>query len=78
MSEEESTLNLQALQDACPDAPWSLTFSYGRALQSSTLKVTSQLSCATLVGVRLSLLCVPQLAIDKRPCSMWAGSLLVM
>ena len=26
MSEEESTLNLQALQDACPDAPWSLTF----------------------------------------------------
>lgn len=38
MSEEESTLNLQALQDACPDAPWSLTFSYGRALQSTTLK----------------------------------------
>jgi fructose-bisphosphate aldolase class I len=38
MSEEESTLNLQALQDECPNAPWSLTFSYGRALQSSTLK----------------------------------------
>jgi len=38
MSEEESTLNLQALQDACPNAPWSLTFSYGRALQSTTLK----------------------------------------
>lgn len=34
MSEEESTLNLQALQDACPNAPWSLTFSYGRALQA--------------------------------------------
>lgn len=33
------TLNLQALQDACPNAPWSLTFSYGRALQSTTLKV---------------------------------------
>ena len=33
MSEEESTLNLQALQEACPNAPWSLTFSYGRALQ---------------------------------------------
>ena len=30
---------LQALQDACPNAPWALTFSYGRALQSSTLKV---------------------------------------
>lgn len=29
---------LQALQDACPNSPWSLTFSYGRALQSSTLK----------------------------------------
>ena len=38
MSEEESTINLQALQDACPNAPWSLTFSYGRALQSTTLK----------------------------------------
>lgn len=38
MSEEESTLNLQALQEACPDAPWSLTFSYGRALQATTLK----------------------------------------
>ncbi|CAL8466203.1 g5739 [Coccomyxa elongata] len=38
MSEEESTLNLQALQDECPNAPWSLTFSYGRALQSTTLK----------------------------------------
>jgi hypothetical protein len=33
MSEEESTLNLQALQEACPNSPWSLTFSYGRALQ---------------------------------------------
>ncbi|KAK9809280.1 hypothetical protein WJX73_000448 [Symbiochloris irregularis] len=38
MSEEEATLNLQALQEEDPDAPWSLTFSYGRALQSATLK----------------------------------------
>lgn len=38
MSEEESTTNLQALQDACPNSPWALTFSYGRALQSTTLK----------------------------------------
>jgi fructose-bisphosphate aldolase class I len=38
MGEEESTLNLQALQEACPNAPWSLTFSYGRALQATTLK----------------------------------------
>lgn len=36
MSEEEATLNLQALQgyEGCP---WSLTFSYGRALQNATL-----------------------------------------
>lgn len=40
MSEEESTLNLQALNEACPNAPWSLTFSYGRALQATTLKVS--------------------------------------
>ena len=38
MGEEEATLNLQALQEACPNAPWALTFSYGRALQSTTLK----------------------------------------
>eukprot|EP00884_Botryococcus_braunii_P007592 jgi/Botrbrau1/16834/Bobra.150_2s0058.1 len=38
MSEYESTLNLQALQEECPNAPWSLTFSYGRALQAATLK----------------------------------------
>lgn len=38
MSEEEATLNLQALQAFGP-TPWSLTFSYGRALQSSTLKM---------------------------------------
>lgn len=41
MSEEESTLNLQALQEECPQAPWSLTFSYGRALQATTLKTWS-------------------------------------
>jgi fructose-bisphosphate aldolase class 1 len=44
MSEEESTLNLQALNEACPNAPWSLTFSYGRALQATTLKVHSDLA----------------------------------
>lgn len=38
-AQEESTLNLQALNEACPNAPWSLTFSYGRALQSTCLKV---------------------------------------
>jgi fructose-bisphosphate aldolase, class I len=29
---------VQALQEACPNPPWALTFSYGRALQSATLK----------------------------------------
>lgn len=38
MGEEEATLNLQQLQIEYPTAPWSLTFSYGRALQSTTLK----------------------------------------
>lgn len=33
---------LQALQEACPESPWSLTFSYGRALQSATLKARRQ------------------------------------
>jgi hypothetical protein len=45
-AEEESTLNLQALQEACPNAPWSLTFSYGRALQATTLKVRRRLQRA--------------------------------
>lgn len=49
MSEEESTLNLQALQDEVKrlgvNTPWRLTFSYGRALQSATLKV--RVSCPT-------------------------------
>lgn len=48
MSEEESTLNLQALQDEVKrlgvNTPWRLTFSYGRALQSATLKVQIQQS----------------------------------
>ena len=38
MSEEESTLNLQALQKYAGKYGWNLTFSYGRALQSATLK----------------------------------------
>ena len=33
-----ATSNLQALQRACPNAPWSLSFSFGRALQDSVLK----------------------------------------
>ena len=38
MGEEESTLNLLQLQKEYPNSPWALTFSYGRALQSTTLK----------------------------------------
>merc|ERR1711871_836219 len=38
MSEEDASLALQAM-NVCPDKkPWSLTFSYGRALQQSVLK----------------------------------------
>lgn len=34
----QTTFSSTAPQIEYPDAPWSLTFSYGRALQSSTLK----------------------------------------
>tara|TARA_B110001452_G_C15199581_1_gene416369 strand:- start:133 stop:1338 length:1206 start_codon:yes stop_codon:yes gene_type:complete len=38
MGAEEATLNLQALALEYPDAPWALSFSYGRALQDGVLK----------------------------------------
>ena len=38
MGAEEATLNLQALAHEYPDAPWALTFSFGRALQDGVLK----------------------------------------
>ncbi|XAR64634.1 Fructose-bisphosphate aldolase [Bertholletia excelsa] len=37
-SEEEATVNLNAMNKFKGKKPWSLTFSYGRALQQSTLK----------------------------------------
>lgn len=37
-SEEEATLNLNAMNAMPAKKPWSLTFSYGRALQQSCLK----------------------------------------
>jgi fructose-bisphosphate aldolase class I len=38
-SEEEATLNLNEMNKITAIArPWALSFSYGRALQSSTLK----------------------------------------
>ncbi|KAJ3681168.1 hypothetical protein LUZ60_015657 [Juncus effusus] len=37
-SEEEATLNLNAMNKFQGKKPWSLTFSFGRALQQSTLK----------------------------------------
>ncbi|NXS50407.1 ALDOC aldolase, partial [Balaeniceps rex] len=40
-SEEEASLNLNAI-NRCPLArPWALTFSYGRALQASALRAWS-------------------------------------
>jgi fructose-bisphosphate aldolase class I len=38
MSEEEASLALNAINQAPGPRPWSLTFSYGRALQQSCLK----------------------------------------
>ena len=38
MGAEEATQNLQLLQRACPEAPWALSFSFGRALQDAVLK----------------------------------------
>lgn len=37
-SEEEATLNLNVMNKLEVLKPWTLTFSFGRALQSSTLK----------------------------------------
>lgn len=37
-SEDEATVNLNAINNAPGPKPWSLTFSYGRALQASVLK----------------------------------------
>ena len=39
------------MQEACPNSPWSLTFSYGRALQSATLKVQPDKLPAQLLPV---------------------------
>jgi len=38
-SEIDATINLNAINRASGRKPWSLTFSYGRALQASVLKV---------------------------------------
>jgi fructose-bisphosphate aldolase class I len=35
---EEATANLNAINQAAPDAPWRLTISYGRALQQPALQ----------------------------------------
>eukprot|EP00002_Diphylleia_rotans_P008871 TRINITY_DN1883_c0_g4_i1.p1 TRINITY_DN1883_c0_g4~~TRINITY_DN1883_c0_g4_i1.p1 ORF type:complete len:361 (-),score=56.35 TRINITY_DN1883_c0_g4_i1:111-1193(-) len=37
-TEEEATLNLNAMNKNHPNQPWALTFSYGRALQATVLK----------------------------------------
>ena len=40
-SEEEATLNLNAINKLQVLKPWTLSFSFGRALQQSTLKIWS-------------------------------------
>jgi fructose-bisphosphate aldolase class I len=37
-SEEEATQHIQAMAEYMPDAPWNVSFSFARALQSSMLK----------------------------------------
>ena len=59
MSEEESTLNLQALQEACPNSPWALTFSYGRALQASGPALPPQIDAPACAGLAWCLLVAP-------------------
>merc|ERR1719474_2576200 len=50
-SEEEATVHLDAL-NKCTVAPkpWALTFSYGRALQASTLKAWGGKDCQVAAG----------------------------
>ena len=38
-SEEDATLNLNAINQCPGPKPWALTFSFGRALQASVLKI---------------------------------------
>ncbi|KAM2798109.1 hypothetical protein COP1_003103 [Malus domestica] len=40
-SEEEATLNLNAMNQLKGNKSWSISFSFGRALQQSTLTTTS-------------------------------------
>jgi fructose-bisphosphate aldolase, class I len=40
-SEEEATVHLNAINRVPGPKPWALTFSYGRALQATVLKVWS-------------------------------------
>lgn len=37
-SEEEATVNLNAINQYAAKKPWTLTFSFGRALQASVIK----------------------------------------
>ena len=71
----------QALQEACPESPWSLTFSYGRALQSATLKVRlhGSMICALravvkdLNGTHMSYVCCSS-AQQEMLLAGWAAS----
>lgn len=55
-SEMEATTNLQAINSYPGKKPWSLTFSYGRALQQSTIKTwqgTCDLFCVVTCDAEL-------------------------
>lgn len=54
MSEEEASINLNALNKRARKGPWSLSFSYGRALQQSCLKVRPIFTSPALSPLHLS------------------------
>ncbi len=58
-TEEEATVNLDAInrlarQDDRSPCPWALSFSFGRALQHSTLTLWSSQKAGLLIGNNLS------------------------
>ena len=55
LSPEAATANLNAMNAAFPDAPWALSFSYGRALQQPVLHAWQGLA-ANVDAAQLALL----------------------
>jgi len=54
-SEEDATVNLSAINNVPGPKPWSLSFSYGRALQNSTIKAWGGLTTNVATAQRVFL-----------------------